>query len=81
MKSTKDRIISVFELYGYYIEEKEEDVNLLEYDIDSIGFVSIISGLEEEFECVIPDDMLSMDLFLSLNALIEYIEAVVEMER
>ncbi|MCI8691846.1 MAG: acyl carrier protein [Lachnospiraceae bacterium] len=78
MDTVKERIRSIFETQGYFIEMGEEDVNLLDYGIDSIAFMSIIIELEEEFNCIIPDGVLDFELFKSLNALTSFIETLLQ---
>lgn len=80
MDSLRERIISIFELYGCYIEVGEEDINILEYGIDSITFMSIIMEIEEEFQIMIFDEKISFDLFASLNGLESFIKILIEEE-
>ena len=41
----KNKVIEIFELNGFYLpiaEEIEDDINIMEYDISSLEFISII---------------------------------------
>lgn len=72
----KNKIIEVFELNGFYlpvIAQGEEDINITEYDISSLVFISIIIQFEEEFGITIPDEKLTIELFQSFNGLARFI--------
>jgi len=38
--------------------------------IDSLEYVSLITEIEDEFECEIPDDMLEITFFISVQEMI-----------
>lgn len=44
-------------------ERITEDLNLNDHGLDSLGTVSLILDLEDAFEVVIPDELLSADTF------------------
>ena len=72
----KNKVIEIFELNGFYLpiaEEIEDDINIMEYDISSLEFISIIIRFEEELGIRIPDEVLTIELFQSFNALVEFI--------
>ena len=62
---------------GFSIDS-ENDVNLLEYGIDSLQFIEFVVSIEEEFDIVIPDEVLLMDNISSLNGFITYIESTIK---
>lgn len=62
---------------GFSIDS-ENDVNLLEYGIDSLQFIEFVVSIEEEFDIVIPDEVLLMDNISSLNGFITYIESIIK---
>lgn len=66
MNEIKKIIIETLEDQGIFIE-LEEDVNLLDYNIDSITFMSIIIELESQLNIEFPDELLSYDSLRSLN--------------
>ena len=72
----RNKIIEVFEVNGFYLPitaEGEEDINISEYEISSLEFISIIIQLEEVFEINIPDEKLTMELFHSFFGLTDFI--------
>ncbi len=72
----KNKIIEVFEMNGFYLPvtaEGENDINITEYDISSLVFISIIVQFEEEFGIIIPDENLTIELFQSFNGLAGFI--------
>lgn len=62
---------------GFSIDS-ENDVNLLEYGVDSLQFIEFVVSIEEEFDIVIPDEVLLMDNISSLNGFITYIESIIK---
>ena len=44
-----------------------EDVNLLEYELDSLAFVSFVVDLEHKLNIVIPDEYLTYSVLESLH--------------
>lgn len=66
MNEIKKIIIETLEEQGIFIE-LEEDVNLLDYNIDSITFMTIIIELESQLNIEFPDELLSYDSLRSLN--------------
>ena len=60
----KNKVIEIFELNGFYLpiaEEIEDDINIMEYDISSLEFISIIIRFEEELGIRIPDEVLTIE--------------------
>jgi acyl carrier protein len=39
------------------------DLELLEAGVDSLTLVEIIGSLEKEFNCIFPDDLITLDIF------------------
>lgn len=62
---------------GFCIDS-ENDVNLLEYGMDSLQFIDFIISVEEEFGIIIPDEALLMENISSLNGFITYVESIIE---
>lgn len=63
---------------GIIVEvSNEEDVDLTEYGIDSITFISFIVDLEESLDASLPDDLLNYDILKSLKGFINLISQCV----
>ena len=59
-------------------EWKQIDLNLLDYIQDSLQFINFIIEVEERCGCVLPDELLQMDLLKSLNLFTETIQTAME---
>lgn len=74
----EEKILNVIEsiigkqLYKPF-SEIEADVDLFEYGLDSIGFISLIVALEDEYNIYIDEDDLDLDKFNSKNYIVQYI--------
>lgn len=75
MVERKD-IIPILSNIGILIDEQMEtfDVDLTEYILDSIQFISFIVELERELNIEFPDELLLYDNICSLNGFISLIE-------
>lgn len=73
----REKIGKILYNMGFSIDS-ENDVNLLEYGIDSLQFIEFVVSIEEEFDIVIPDEALLMDNISSLNGFITYIESIIK---
>lgn len=69
----KCKIIGLLESNGVLLELIDQDIDLREYAIDSIAFISFILDVENEFGIVIPDDFLSVDILKSLDGFINFV--------
>jgi phosphopantetheine attachment domain protein len=65
----KTTIIKLLENNGIIIESGEEDLDLRNYSIDSILFISFIIDVENEFAIAIPDEYLTIELLQSIDGL------------
>lgn len=54
-----------------------EDINLAEYEMDSLTFVNFIVTLEEELGIAIPDQYLNVDVLQSLEGFTVLLEQLV----
>ncbi len=66
----------VLEILNANIEDAEVTQDLLDEDLsvngmDSIGFIRIIVALEEEFECEVPDEKLSIPEMNTVNKILD----------
>lgn len=57
------------------------DINIADFDISSLDLISIIIGIEDEFGFNIPDEKLSLELFNSLNGLVEFVTDIVQNQK
>ena len=78
-------ILKLLENNGIVIESDEGDLDLRNYSIDSIMFISFIVDLENEFSIAIPDEYLTIELLQSIdgltNLIIELINSGVDLHR
>ena len=52
-----------------------DDENLMEnYEIDSVNLFEIVVGMEEQFGISFEDDDFSVDLFVTVDSLAEFVE-------
>lgn len=71
-------VIECLEDIGILIDlSSDDDVNLTEYSVDSISFISFIVALEEKLGIIIPDDLLLIDILQSMNGFINLIEELI----
>lgn len=72
-------IIDVLDMMGIVIGEEEfEDLDLREYVIDSLQFITFILELEHYFSIEIPADILVYDNISSFNGFSELLVELVE---
>ena len=63
-----NKIIEILNEEGIYIEYKGEDLDLREYIIDSLQYISFIVDIENLFGIEIPDEYLIYDSIASLHS-------------
>mgnify|MGYP004658372245 CR=1 FL=1 len=102
MNNIRDRLISVFEINGFFLPVNSKnndvnspdfddtfggestdcdifpDINIAEFDISSLDFISIMISIEDEFGISLPDEKISLELFNSFNGLVEFITDIVQ---
>lgn len=73
-----DRIIECIQKVGIDVSDSEDykSINLNEYVLDSISFVSFIVEVEKEFDCEIPDDLLLMSTLTTVGKFSEMIDEI-----
>lgn len=74
----RKRVINCLNTVGILIDPTSDDVNLNDYDVDSISFISFIVEIEKEFDIEIPDGYLYVDVLQSLNGFINLVEQLVD---
>lgn len=76
--NTREKVIECLSNVGILIDDQQEDVNVNEYDIDSITFISFIVEIENEFGIVIPDGYLYAEILQSLNGFVSFLDQLIE---
>ena len=72
----KDRILEMIQEINEY-EEFDEDTDLFENDIlDSLTLVMLIGQMEEEFGIFIPEEVVSVKNFSTVNSMVKVIESL-----
>lgn len=64
--------INKFDMFGLDIEQM--DVSLQDYGMDSIVFIQIILGLEDHFDCEIPDSKLLISEMDTLRKIVNILQ-------
>lgn len=70
-----EKIYEILINMGYYVDEKS-DINLIDYGMDSIGFVSFIIEIENELKISVPEEALLIENISSLHGFITYVESL-----
>ena len=72
----KDRILEMIQEINEY-EEFDEDTDLFENDIlDSLTLVMLIGQMEDEFGIFIPEEVVSVKNFSTVNSMVGVIESL-----
>lgn len=74
----REKVIACLENVGILIDLQANDVNINEYDIDSITFISFIVEIERELGVDIPDGYLYADILSSLNGFINLLDQLIK---
>ena len=79
----QERIIKVLdETVGRQLTKGVNEIgleaNLFDYGLDSIGFINIIIGIENEFDIFIDQDDLDIDTFSTIKDIINYLKKRLE---
>ncbi|WP_370749227.1 phosphopantetheine-binding protein [Eubacterium sp.] len=79
----QERIIKVLdETVGSQLTKGVNEIgleaNLFDYGLDSIGFINIIIGIENEFDIFIDQDDLDIDTFSTIKDIINYLKKRLE---
>lgn len=78
-ENIKNRVLNALQNVDIFIDGdlNDEDIDIRNYITSSIQFISFIVEIEKEFEIEIPDEMLVIDNFGSLNTLTEKISNII----
>lgn len=64
----KEKILCILDEIGISLSLHEDDIDLRDYIVDSIQFISFIITIEEKLEIEFPDELLLYDNLISLNS-------------
>ena len=76
----KEKLLVAIENSGIELPETADDIDLTEFIVDSLQFVSVVINIEEELGVVLPDDFLLIDNFRSIIGLVNQLKELVEVE-
>ena len=77
-KNIKAQLIDLLEEVGVYIVTTDDDVNVLDYNIDSISFITFVISVENHYGIEIPDEFLMIDVLLSLDGFVNLVQDQIE---
>ena len=69
IEQVKKSIIKLLQNNGVLIESNDDNLDVNNYSIDSIMFISIIVDIENQFSIAIPDEYLTIELLKSIDGL------------
>ena len=82
--SVREKLLNILEDSGIFIDkdniENKHEIDLREYIIDSIQFISFIVEIEKELNMEFPDEGLLYDNIASLNGFATIIESIISGE-
>ncbi len=79
-KEIRERLINTLQNVDIFIDDdfNDDDIDIRNYITSSIQFISFIVEIERDFNIEIPDEMLVIDNFSSLNELTEKISDLIK---
>ena len=82
-KEIRHRLINILQNVDIFIDDDfiDDDIDIRNYINNSIQFISFIVEIEKNFNLEMPDEMLSIDNFSSLNALVERISELIKTQK
>ena len=76
-KVTVEKVLEVINFSEKFkVSEEQLDEDFAQLGLDSITFVQIIVGLEEEFECEIPDSKLLISEMNTVRKMIDVLQSL-----
>ena len=72
MNTIRERLEQI--IVGLGFEPGKEDFYM---DMDSLSYINAIVGIETEFEIALPDEAMAENIFISMDACVSLIEALV----
>lgn len=80
-KVTLERILCVINsLEGITVSDDQLEKKLPDLGIDSISFIQIVVGLEETFDCEIPDSKLLVSEMDTVKKIFDVLQKLYEMQ-
>jgi acyl carrier protein len=78
--NVREKLFEILEESGLYVERKssEEDIDLREYIVDSVQFMSFIVEIEAQLNIEIPDEVLVYDNLGSLNGFTSILQSIAD---
>lgn len=76
-KQINEKVILELQKLGIFLDSIE-DVNLNDYIVDSLQFISFIVQVEQAFDIVFPDEELLLNSLYSLDGFCELIKEIRE---
>lgn len=73
----KDVIITSLNEQGILLDTSQNDVNITEYNIDSITFMTLIIDIENRLKITIPDEHLNISILQSLEGFVNLISLLI----
>jgi acyl carrier protein len=75
-----EKLLEILEESGLYVEQKSagEDIDLREYIVDSVQFMSFIVEIEAQLNIEIPDEILVYDNLASLNGFASILQSIAD---
>ena len=77
MENTYNKLIKCYEENGIICDKSKEDIDIRNYDVDSIMFMSLVISIEEKFDIIIPDYLMNYDAFISAKSIAIFIDSQV----
>lgn len=74
----KEQIIELLEKVGIFVELQEQDIDLREYGLDSISYITLICDIECCFGVEVPAEYLSINETVSLNTITKLISELID---
>ena len=76
MRDTYEQIVDCLNEVGIIVDSKCVDIDLRDYDMDSLVFISFIVEVERKFNIIIPDEYLVYDNMQSLCGFTNLVESL-----
>lgn len=71
------KILSNF-IEDFYEKKIENNANLMNYGLDSLGFIKTIIEIEDKFDIIIPDEYITLFSLNTVEKIISVINEIIE---
>ena len=77
-KEIEQKLVNCLENVGIYIDidDSVDDINLENYIESSIQFISLVIEIEKEFSIEIPDEMLDINTFKTIDMICDLLNEI-----